>query len=192
MVEIADLPVSDDTHYGQIGSTPVLAFNHFGLGCRLLVPSSGEPTVMAALARSGSEALSTETYQALRVEAGVPSAKHELTGDYTPLETGLAEAISAEKGCYTGQEVLARQITYDKITRQLVGLHLTSQAVAGDRLWSQEEGKTVGEVTSATNSPRYGYITLAILKRPYHQTGTMLTVGELEKGHLARVAPLPF
>lgn len=191
-IGIGQPPSLNDIQYGQIKSTPVLAFNHSGLGFRLLIPSSGEPIVRDTLARYGSEALSYETYHVLRVEAGFPSAKHELTGDYTPLETGLMKFISTDKGCYTGQEVLARQINYDKITRQLVGLKLTSQADVGDRIWFQDERKAIGEITSTVNSPRFGHIALAVLKRPYHQPGTELIVGDIEKGHPAKVADLPF
>ena len=189
---IDHLPIEDNIQYGQIGSTPVRAFNHFGLGIRLLFPSSGESDVIAALARSGSEEISSEIYGVLRVEAGVPSPAHELTEDYTPLEAGLEKAISTEKGCYTGQEVLARQITYNKVTRQLVGLRLTNQSFGEPTLRSPEDHKNVGEITSVAHSPRNGYIALGMVKQPYYQPGTRLIVGDPQEGHFATVSALPF
>jgi folate-binding protein YgfZ len=102
----------------------------------------------------------------MRVEAGLPAAGAELSEDYTPLEAGLAAAISSTKGCYTGQEVLARQITYDKVTQHLCGLRLTRRAQPGGRVWAPD-GSPVGRVTSAATSPRFGEIALAVVKRPH-------------------------
>ena len=82
-------------------------------------------------------ALAPEDYETLRVEAGLPAVGHELTEDYTPHETNLAAWISETKGCYTGQEILARQVTYDKITRHLVGLKLDAPAQAAATIPSQ-------------------------------------------------------
>ena len=57
-----------------------------------------------------------------RVEAGLPAPGAELTEDVTPLEAGLRRFCDDHKGCYTGQEIVARQITYDKVANHLVGL----------------------------------------------------------------------
>ena len=111
----------------------------------------------------------------LRVEAGKSGAQHELTGEYTPLETGLESTISTTKGCYTGQEVIARQITYDKITQRLTGLRLQQPAQPGERVWAQD--KPVGAVTSAALSPRFGAIALGVLRKPHFEPGSDLAVG---------------
>ena len=125
----------------------------------------------------------------MRVESGSPGAGHELTEAYTPLEVHLNYAISDKKGCYTGQEVIARQINFDKITRHLVGLTLESTTEEGTSLVS---GSTpAGTVTSTVISPRFGPIALAVVKRPFDKPGTILTVegGDQAK---ARVTALPF
>ena len=70
----------------------------------------------------GATRLSPDAAQLLRIEAGIPAWGRELSDQVTPLETGLLPAISFNKGCYTGQEVIARQTNYDKVTRNLVGL----------------------------------------------------------------------
>jgi folate-binding protein YgfZ len=109
------------------------------------------------------------------VENGLPAAESELTGDYTPLEMGLETAISNTKGCFTGQEVIARQLNYDKVTQHLVILRLQAHGEAGERAWV--EGRPVGLLTSAVQSPRFGPLALAVIKRPYHQPGTGVIIG---------------
>ncbi|MBN2503608.1 MAG: folate-binding protein YgfZ [Anaerolineales bacterium] len=136
---------------------------------RLVVPSERVSEVIAQLDAAGMMALDAETAETLRVEAGIPGPENELTDEYTPLEAGLAAAISDNKGCYTGQEIIARQITYDKITRSLVRLRFTESVEVGAKVFG--EGKQVGAVTSMAQSPDQGALALAIIKRPYNTTG---------------------
>jgi folate-binding protein YgfZ len=163
-----------------------------GLGYRLMVAAKEVEKIMADLVGSGAAQLAPEHYEIIRVEAGVPAADHELTEDYTPLEAGLAWAISKDKGCYTGQEVIARQITYDKITRQMVGLKLDGEAQAGDRVWTLEDKKSAGNITSTASSPRFGQIALTVIKRSHHEPGTKVLIGELESAIHATISRLPF
>ncbi|HEX9029385.1 MAG TPA: glycine cleavage T C-terminal barrel domain-containing protein [Anaerolineales bacterium] len=159
-----------------------------GLGWRLLAPAEQTDALIARLTKLEIMPLDAETYHVLRVEAGLPVSGNELNESYTPLETGLEVAISSEKGCYTGQEIIARQITYDKVTQHLCGLRLENNVNPGDKVWA--EGKTIGAITSTALSPRLGSIALAILKRPYHQPGTAVIVGEREETGV--VSGLPF
>lgn len=161
------------------------------LGYRVLVPAEAAASFVQALQDSDVEQLSSEGYLVSRVEAGLPEADYELSDDYTPLEVGLRSAISDNKGCYTGQEVIARQITYDKVTRQMVGLHLKSLVDSGEKVWV--DGKAVGTVTSVVDSPRFGPIALAVIKRPHNEPGETVQVGfEFEAGQPAIVSGLPF
>lgn len=116
----------------------------------------------------------TELREVLRVEAALPGPGKELTDDYNPLEVGLGEAISASKGCYTGQEVIARQITYDKIVRQLYPLQLSESVPEGSTL--QSDGTPAGEITSCVQSPVYGWIALAVLKTKLVASGSALQI----------------
>ena len=150
-----------------------------GAGYRLLVPAQLSETVEQALLHLGAARLSAESYHILRVEAGLPAAGAELIEAYTPLEVGLDAAVSGEKGCYTGQEVLARQVTYDKVTQRLVSLRLDALLPAGTRLYFED--KPAGEITSAAVSPHFGAIALAVVKRPYIEPGTELKAGEGEE-----------
>ncbi len=164
----------------------------FGPGYRLLMPSALAEKTEAALDAAGLQHFTTEAYNRLRVEQGLPSAGRELTEDYTPLEAGLLIAVSDSKGCYTGQEVIARQINYDKITRLLCGLHLSGLAGPGSELFSQD-GAPAGRLTSVADSPLFGVIGLGIVKRPYHQSGSLLRAGASgDSGVVVRVSQLPF
>lgn len=146
----------------------------FSLGFRLLLPAAAASQTEAVLS-AGLERLSTTDYDRLRIERGLPAAGGELTEDYTPLEAGLSVAVSNHKGCYTGQEIIARQITYDKVTRLLCGLRLSAAAEPGADL-AAADGSPAGKLTSVANSPHLGWIGLGIVKRPYHQPGNTLRI----------------
>jgi folate-binding protein YgfZ len=159
------------------------------MGYRLLAPASASDALADALKDAGASSLSPESYESLRVEAGLPGPD-ELTEDYTPLEANLSRAVSSTKGCYTGQEIIARQVTYDKVTKRMVGLRLDAPVTAGAQV--TVEGKSAGTVTSVTHSPRYGSIALAVLKRPHDEPDTTLVVSNPDGDVSARVAMLPF
>lgn len=162
-----------------------------GLGFRIIARSSDRQDVIDLLQDSGILQADEREYRLVYIEAGIPYAGAELIEAYTPLETRLESAVSQNKGCYTGQEVLARQITYDKITQHLSGVRLDSQMSPGRRLWAGE--KLAGVITSSAQSPRYGIIALAMLKRPHNLPDTRLEA-EDETGNRspARVVDLPF
>jgi len=107
---------------------------------------------LASLQSAGATPISKPDYEALRILAGIPAAAHEITPAYNPLELGLHDAIHWEKGCYIGQEVIARIDNYDKQSRRLVGL-LSSQKVwekmnKGAEIFAH--GKSVGRITSTS------------------------------------------
>ena len=70
-----------------------------------------------------------KAFQITRVESGMPDWSTEITQDYNPLEARLIHAISFTKGCYTGQEVIARLDTYDKVQKYLMIIELTKNVV---------------------------------------------------------------
>jgi tRNA-modifying protein YgfZ len=160
-------------------------------GGRLVAPLEAVQELRARLEEAGARSLSLKAWEVLRIEWGLPGPQAELSEAYTPLEVGLREAISDSKGCYTGQEILARQITYDKITQHLSGLRLNTMVAPGAQI--RAEGKRAGVLSSSVESPRYGPLGLAVLKRPYHELGTALEL-ETADGNLipAQVVQLPF
>lgn len=164
----------------------------FGLGIRLLLPVSDLDALTAFLTQAGVAQLHEEEYSLVRLEAGLPAPGAELSEEYTPLEAGLAAAVSGTKGCYTGQEVIARQITYDKVTQHLCGLRLEQPVQPGVRVWAAD-GIPAGKITSAATSPRFGEIALAVVKRPHHEPGSAVKVGEAYQSAVqAQVVLLPF
>lgn len=186
-------PLEIDQVAGPAGAWELRAVrlgSYFGLGYRLLVGPASAPALRAALEQAGAAAVDAKTFNVLRIEAGLPAAGTELTDAYTPLETGLEAAVCGAKGCYTGQEVLARQVTYDKVTQRLCGLRLEVPTAAGERLYTST-GEPAGSLTSTAVSPRLGAIGLGVVKRPHHQPSAALHVGGAH-GSAAVVTDLPF
>lgn len=157
-------------------------------GYELLTPVANVEAFMARLQAVGALALENDAvYQAHRVELGRPATGAELTDAYNPLEAGLAWTCADNKGCYTGQEIIARQVTYDKITKTLVGLRSAQPLAVGADLIA--ERRNAGVVTSVTYSPTLqAPIALAIVKKPHHTPGTHLMAGEQS----VQVVELPF
>lgn len=191
-LEISQEPKLDDVIAAEYKDIPVIAIGQrgiAGLGVRLITPAAAANNIEHALLASGTVKLSQESYNILRVEAGLPAAPAELSEEYTPLEVGMDYTVSDSKGCYPGQEVIARQITYDKVTRKLVGMKLEAPAQPGMRLLA--EGTPVGEVTSAALSPRFGPIALGVVRRPHHEAGMRLQVN-VEERIRVEIVGLPF
>lgn len=182
---IPSLPPLLDDGWVRIGESIVLRQDRYDLpGYELLVPSASAEEWRSRLDIG---ALDEATYTARRIELGRPAPGAELTGEYNPLEAGMAWACADNKGCYTGQEIIARQLTYDKVTRTLVGLRAATQLIAGAVV--EAEGREIGRVTSAAFSPALqAPVALAILKRPYNAAGTAVVVNGVE----ATVTTLPF
>jgi folate-binding protein YgfZ len=150
--------------FGQIGFGSAYRF-------RLLIPSSLSDRLSMLL--GGTPALSTAAREILRIESVQPGDP-EFSAETTPFELGLDKLVSTTKGCYTGQEVLARQVTYDKVVRRMVQLRSDHPLTPNSAI--SKDGKTIGQITSVANSPRLGFIALGIVRKPHEVEGTELTV----------------
>lgn len=136
----------------------------------------------------GSLALDT-----VRVEQGVPAPGLELSEDYNPLEAGLLKHISFNKGCYIGQEVIARLDTYKKVSKYLVGLSWEGQDLPPAGASLTVDGKRSGVVTSAVESERLGRgIGLGYVRKAYAEPGSTLTLEQGDSELEVRVEALPF
>lgn len=157
-------------------------------GFEVIVPSEQAPDFAVSLNKAGVLTLTDEdAYLARRIELGRPSPGYELTDAFTPLEAGLAWTCAENKGCYTGQKIIARQITYDKVTKRLVGLRSDSLLTSGAVVIV--DGRNVGTVTSAVHSPTLDApIALAIVKRPHNEPGRIVEVD----GNSVEVVTIPF
>ena len=137
----------------------------------------------------GVEDVPFEVAEVLRVESGRPRLGLDMDNTTIPQEAGLNErAVSFTKGCYVGQETVARLHYRGKPNRHLRGLALTEPAERGDEV-ALREGKQVGTVGSACISPSLGPIALALIRREA-APGDEVLVGET--GAPARVVDLPF
>lgn len=137
------------------------------------------------LAAAGAVPLGEQVWQELRIEQGRPSPGAELTEDYNPLEATLWQAVSFDKGCYIGQETIARLNTYQGVKQQLWGLRLAAPAEPGTAI-TQGESK-VGVLTSCTRSPD-GAIGLGYIRTKAGGQGLQVKVGEVS----AQVVDIPF
>ena len=123
-----------------------------------------------------------------RVETGRPRYGVDLDDTVIPQEAGLNErAVSFEKGCYVGQETVARLCFRGKPNRHLRGLRLTGPAESGTPLRLGE--REVGRLASVVESPRHGPIALALVRREA-APGDTLAVGDGDVR--AEVVDLPF
>jgi folate-binding protein YgfZ len=100
--------------------------------------------------------LGTEEVEALRVRWGIPAVPNEINEEHNPWEAGLDAAISLTKGCYVGQEVIARIHTYQKLQRRLAGLHLARPRAPGERLL--REGREAAKVTTVAGDRALAYV----------------------------------
>jgi folate-binding protein YgfZ len=129
-----------------------------------------------------------EVAECLRIEAGRPRLGFELGDDVIPQEAALNErAISFSKGCYVGQETVARLYYKGKPNRHLRGLRLSEPAERGQPVHAGE--RAVGQIGSTCVSPTFGPIALALLRREVG-AGDSVQVGEA--GAVAEVVELPF
>jgi folate-binding protein YgfZ len=134
------------------------------------------------------EVLGEDEAEILRVEAGRPLYGKDMGEDRLPIEAGLDDAVSFTKGCYLGQEVIARATNLGHINKKLVGLRLPALVEPGAKL-SAPSRPDAGVVTSTVISQKYGPIALAYVHRTLWDEGTALT---LPDGQEARVVSLPF
>jgi folate-binding protein YgfZ len=131
---------------------------------------------------------SAETAEILRIESGRPRLGFELGDDVIPQEAGINErAISFTKGCYVGQETVARLFYKGKPNRHLRGLRLSEPAERGDVIRGAE--RELGRLSSVCVSPTHGPIALALVRREA-EPGDSVQVGE--SGAVAQVVELPF
>lgn len=132
-------------------------------------------------------------WEVLRVEAGRPRYGVDLTEDRLFLEANMDDAVSLTKGCYLGQEVVARATARGHINRKLVGLALSGDGPAQPGAKLSGEGRDeAGLVTSSVVSPRFGPIALAYVHRALWDPGTRLTVHDAAGPRAAIVRALPF
>jgi tRNA-modifying protein YgfZ len=159
-----------------------------GEGIDLIAAGADAECLREALLAAGAVEVSAEAAEILRIESGVPRFGAEMGTETMPAEAGIVEeAVSFTKGCYIGQETVARLHYKGRPNRHLRGLRLSAPGESGAALRLGE--KEVGRLGGTAVSPALGPIGLAILRREA-EAGAELAVGE--DGVTARVVDLPF
>lgn len=159
-------------------------------GADLLVPRALVAQVVEQLLGQGCTLAGAETFEVVRVEAGLPRYGLDMDDGTLLLEAGLERAVSYQKGCYIGQEVVARATFRGQVQKKLTGLLLGDEPAQPGALLFRGE-KKVGQLGSVVRSPLMGQtIALAIVHRDSLAAGTKL--GFEGRAEVATVHALPF
>jgi folate-binding protein YgfZ len=176
--------------YDNVTATSLTIVRDDGLGLPgydIYVPAGDADATRARFIEAGAVPASEETAETLRIEAGRARFGLDMSTDTIPLEAGIGDrAISFTKGCYVGQEVIIRMMHrgHGRVARRLVSIVLSGGPVParGTKIHVGDRG--VGEITSATASPKLGaLLALGYVHRDHAEPGTELSVG----GSQARV-----
>ena len=190
--------VANDPTLGEIYlmRQPRTGTDGFDLFVRAAALGAVMDKLIAAARQAGGRACGWQALEMARIEAGIPRFGVDMDETNLAPETGIeSRAISYSKGCYIGQEVIARIRTYGQVAKSLRGLrledHLPALPSKGDKLF--RDGKEVGFVTSALASPALkSNIALGYVRKEANQIGTELTLRTAAVESAARIVPLPF
>jgi folate-binding protein YgfZ len=182
-----DLPDDEYAHVaGEVAGRAVRLIATDG-GVDVLCDAEDTDAVRAALEDAGATPVSEAATEIVRVERGRPRYGFDLDDTTIPQEAGLnARAVSFTKGCYVGQETVARLFYRGKPNRHLRGLRLSEPAEVGAQL--QLGDRVVGRLSSSVVSPTRGPLALALVRREAAIGETV----DLEGGATAEVVELPF
>ena len=160
-------------------------------GFDIVIPGDAAEDFWESAIKLGVSPVGQDAMEGLRIKAKIPKWGYELTEEHNPLEVGLEGEISWTKGCYTGQEVVARLFNYQRIQRRLVALELPFNKPYQLGTPLIIDGQTAGYLTSISTLPDGETVTaLALLRTGYVELGRTLTVGEAG-GTIACVTSVP-
>ncbi len=178
-----DPPRTEGQHAGT--TIRMVAVSEFGpSGCLVIAP----PAVVQRwdLPFSGDAA----ALDVLRIESGIPRWGVDMDSDTIPVEVGLeSRAISYDKGCYVGQEIIARIKTYGEPAKRLWGIRWNGEGAVAPKTTFTHEGRDAGWVTSSAVSPVFGSISLGYVKRTEGKAGAEVAASD---GRAGTVVSLPF
>ncbi len=144
----------------------------------------------SALTSAGARPVGARVLEALRIEAGIPRYGVDVDERVVPLEAGLYHAVDFAKGCFIGQETIAKMHNLGKPRRYLVGLRLDTETVPPAETPLRDGERQIGWITSGLHSPALRrVVSLASVRRGFEQPGRMLSV---DGGGRAEVVELPF
>jgi folate-binding protein YgfZ len=169
----------------QLGKSRIMVAD---LGYEVWVPRSDAANVIRAMVQAGAVAIDHGTWDVLRTEAGMPVYGVDIDETTTMPEIGEA-GISYDKGCYIGQEVVAKVKYIGHVNRRFVGLVVAGDSIPEVKTPIRKGGREVGYVTTSLLSPKLNKpIALGFLSRSAYAPGTEVEVGEA----IATIVELPF
>ena len=154
-------------------------------GYTLIAPASDAAKLWDELVKAGAVPMGDRVWEQLRIQQGRPAPDFELTDDYNPLEARLLHTITYDKGCYIGQETIARLNTYKGVKQQLWGVQLNGAVEPGAVVTIGEE--KVGKITSVIETES-GFFGLAYIRTKAGGEGLKVQVGEIS----GEVVNVPF
>ncbi|HLP90992.1 MAG TPA: folate-binding protein [Nostocaceae cyanobacterium] len=154
-------------------------------GYTVILPVSEKAKFWQQIQALGAVEMSDRAWEMLRILQGRPAPDLELTDDYNPLEVGLWQTISFNKGCYIGQETIARLNTYKGVKQHLWGIKLNAPTPPETIITLDEE--KIGKLTSYTATPD-GHFGLGYIRSKAGGVGLKVQVGEVE----GEVVAVPF
>jgi len=163
-------------------------------GFDLFVDVNGAEQLRVSLIHAGAQLFSSEVAETLRIEAGIPRFGIDMDETRVVTETNLDDAVSFTKGCYLGQEIIARIKYRGHVAKKLTGVRMEQDMALenGAKILSTD-GKEIGGVTSSAVSPRLKYtIALAYVKYDYLEPGTQVKIISAKEELPATVTDLPF
>jgi tRNA-modifying protein YgfZ len=154
-------------------------------GYTIITTRENHAQIQALLTENGGNMISDRQWETLRITQGRPVPDQELTEDYNPLEVGLWQTLSFNKGCYIGQETIARLNTYKGVKQLLWGIKLNDPVEIGSIITKGD--KKIGKITSFVETET-GYLGLGYIRTKDGGEGLKIEVGNTT----GEVIKLPF
>ena len=194
--EVAGLPDHGSTkiRWNGLEVTALRATHTSAKGFDVIVPANGARDLWQSLTNAGATTVDDEVFEVLRIEAGIPRYGVDMDDSHVVSETNLDDAVSYTKGCYIGQEIIARIKYRGHVAKKLVGLIFAEEAdLPSGSIIKSSDDKDIGRITSAIYSPALKrIIALGYVKYDYLAAGTSVKVIHDGNEMPAQVTALPF
>lgn len=179
--KVFETPVSELPANGVVETNvTIIHATHTGEdGFDIIVEASRAAEIRQALESAGAQPISDETFEILRVEAGIARFGRDMDETNVVPETNLDDAVSFTKGCYVGQEIIVRIKHRGHPAKKLTALRFeTDQQIEAGTVIRSTDNQEIGRVTSAVISPSRGSIGLGYVRYEYVADGTRVVVGD--------------
>ena len=184
--KVFDEPVSDLPQNGVVETAwqnvpvTIIRASHTGEdGFDIVIDSSQKAELRQALEAASAQPIGEDTFEILRVEAGIARFGQDMDETNVVPETNLDDAVSYTKGCYVGQEIIVRIKHRGHPAKKLTRLRFeTDQQIEAGAVIRSTENQEIGRVTSAVISPKRGSIGLGYVRYEYLAEGTRVVVGD--------------